>query len=116
MQQCKSTLNKGLAAASIGGSRESYSANVRDMPGLFDQLKAYDKNITNSDPWQYFSKFGNYKCNTTGNYVLEKLAKHSNAPGDNKIDKVGIGPSLYYRDDCSNDSSVWTPYHRPGEP
>jgi len=111
-----STLNKGLAAASIGGSRESYSANVRDMPGLFDQLKAYDKNITNGDPWQYFSKFGNYKCNTTGNYVLDKSAKYSNAPGNNQIDKVGTGPSLYYRDDCSNDSSVWTPYHRPGEP
>jgi hypothetical protein len=111
----ESELNKGTAAASIGGSRESYKANESDMPGLFDQLKAYDKNDTRN-PWKYFSMFSNYKCNTTGSYVLDKLAKYSNAPGNNQIDKVGTGPSLYYTNDCTYSSSVWSPYHRPGEP
>ncbi len=104
---------KGFAAASIGGSRESYTRNVSDMPGRFDILMFYDNN---SGSWKYFSQSGNYKCNTTGGYVLDHLAKYSNAPGNNQIDKVGIGPSLYYTDDCSYDSSVWSPYHAPGEP
>jgi hypothetical protein len=85
------------------------------MPGLFDQLQAYDKNDT-SNPWKYFSMFSNYKCDTTGSYVLDKLAKYNNALGNNQIDKVGTGPSLYYTDDCTYDDSVWTSYHNPGEP
>lgn len=75
--------------------------NVSDMPGVFDLLRFYDNNISK---WKYFSESGNYKCNTTGGYVLDHLATYTQS--SNKIDKVGTGPSLYYADDCPYDDSV----------
>lgn len=100
-------LTNGTAAGSNARSKELYSVGVSDMPGLFDQLKFYDWNIRD---WRYFSESNNYKCSSTGGYVLDWLAKYSNAPGNAQIDKVGIGPRTYTTDECTNDQDIWIPY------
>ncbi len=102
-----SSLTNGTAAGSNARSKELYRGGVSDMPGLFDQLKFYDWNIRG---WKFFSESNNYKCSSTGGYVLDWLAKYSNASGNAQIDKVGTGPRTYTTDDCSNDQDTWRPY------
>ncbi|GBC72721.1 hypothetical protein HRbin04_00112 [archaeon HR04] len=102
-------LTNGIAAGSNARSKELYSRGVSDMPGLFDQLKFYDWNRSG---WRYFSESNNYKCLSIGGYVLDWLAKYSNAPGNAQIDKVGTGPRTYTTDDCTDnlDTDAWRPY------
>ncbi|MCS7141576.1 MAG: hypothetical protein NZ888_05265 [Candidatus Nitrosocaldus sp.] len=100
-------LTRGTAAGSVARAKELYVQGVSDMPGLFDQLKFYDWNIRD---WRFLSTSDNYKCSSTGGYVLDMLAKYSDAPGNRLVDKVGTGPRLYNTDDCSNDQDTWRPY------
>ncbi len=93
----ESTYNKGYVAGSVAQSPQEYIRNRSDMPGLFDQLQFYNKNV---NEWRNFSTVLNNKCNSNGAYVLDYLVS---------INRVGTGPRTYTTDDCAADTTVWSP-------